>query len=476
MTPGTAQPRWFLAQRLAWRLAAVMLVSVLLAAAAVAWRTVATIRSLDDAALQSQARLVASQLSAGTDGRPVLKLPGHLAAAFSASDGQNLFVVYDRQDVATASSDPGAADNLQPYVPPRPREGLFRVPPSEAFPDGLIAVVQAAGPWRVVVAQAREQNEALVESLLREFLFSALWLLLPIGAATVLIGVLTIRHGLRPLRDASDAAARVGADRPGVRLPSVGLPGELFALVRAMNEALARLEQGLDAQRRFVATAAHALRTPLAVLTARLDALPDSAETAALQEDTNRMARLVGQLLTVARLEELPLDLSATVDLHSVAVEAISDLAPLAIQRRVELMLTEPEPPPRVKGNHAAIVLALSNLLDNALGHAPAGSIVEVELVPPATIRVLDHGPGVPEAERTAIFGRFHRGPGAHPGGSGLGLTIVSEIAVAHGGTVTVGPRSTAGGAAFALQLGPTGQPIEAVHGNRHPQRTPANS
>lgn len=151
----------------------------------------------------------------------------------------------------------------------------------------------------------------------------------------------------------------------------------------------------------------------------------------------------------MARLEELSLDLFACVTLHRVAVEAISDLAPLVVGRRVALMLTEP---PGTTGNHAAIVLALTNRLDDVLAYAPPGSTVEVAA--PATIRVLDHGPGVPEAGRSAIFERFHRGQGAHPGGSGLGLAIVAEIAAARSG-----PRRAraAAAAAFVPQLGAGG-------------------
>ena len=123
-----------------------------------------------------------------------------------------------------------------------------------------------------------------------------------------------------------------------------------------------------------------------------------------------------------------------------------------AILSRV--VATEPAEPPAVTGNHAAISMALTNLLDNALTYAPPASTVEVELEGPATIRVRDRGPGVAEAERSTIFARFHRSPGAHPGGSGLGLAIVAEIAMAHGGRVWVEPRDQ-GGAEFILQLGP---------------------
>jgi len=442
-----------LARRLAWRLAVVMLAGVGLAAAAVAWRTIATIRSIDDAALQSQAQLVASQLAAGPDGRPTLQLPGTLAARFRESDDGSFFLVYGRSDHALIAWDANAAAAVGPFVPPPPATGLFRVPPSVDYPEGMLGAVIDAGPWRVVVAQTHEQSQALLDSVLHEFLFSTLWLLLPIGAMTVLIGVVTIVQGLRPLREASEAAACVGPDRPGVRLPEAGMPAEVQPLVAAVNEALARLEQAIDAQRRFFAEAAHALRTPLAVLTARIDELPTAPETAALRGDVNRVTRLVGQMLAMARLEDLPLDLTGTVDLHRVAVEVISDLAPLAIRRQVELMLTERERPPPIRGNAAAVALALTNLLDNALAYAPAGTAVEVELAAPATIRVSDRGPGVPAAERQAIFARYHRARGARPAGAGLGLAIVAEIASAHGGSVWVEERA-GGGAEFTLDLG----------------------
>lgn len=444
---------WWLAQRLAWHLAAVMIVAVTLAAFAVVWRTLATIRSLDDAALQSQGELVAASITIAPDGAP--RLPSSIYRAFKASDDGSMFFVYDATGALVLASEPQAIDTVTPFLPRPPRTGIFRVLPSVAYPQGLVGAVTVSAPWRVVSAQARDHNDALRESLLRTFLFSAVWLLVPIGTVTVAIGVLTIRSGLRPVREASAAAARVEPGRPGVRLPSAGLPGEVVPMVGAVNAALARLEQALDAQRRFVAEAAHALRTPLAVLTARIDELPDGAAAGPLRGDVDRMTRLVEQMLAMARLEELPLNLSGSVDLHRAAVEAISDLAPLAISRRVELALTEHTTLARVPGNAASIVLALTNLLDNALAYAPKGSTVEVELAPPATLRVLDRGPGVAEAQREKIFARFRRGSGARAGGAGLGLAIVAEIAAAHGGSARYEPRP-GGGSVFVLELGTT--------------------
>lgn len=450
-------PGWWLWRRLAWRQAAALLVAIVLAAGTVAWRTVATIRSLDDVALQSQAQLVADQLEAGPDGAPVLHMPPALAMAFATSDGGSLYLVLDRPGHVALASDDATPSLLTPYLPAASRaaDGLFRVPPSDRYPAGLLGAMVPAqnGRWQVVVAQAQEQQEALLASLLHEFLVSALWVLLPVGVLIVLVGVLTTRHGLRPLREASAAAARIGPQQPGGRLPEAGLPGELVPLVGAMNGALARLERALDAQRRFVAEAAHALRTPLAVVTARVDSLPEAPAKAVLGADVDRLSRLVAQMLTMARLEELPLDVSAPVELGEVAVEAISARALLAIRARVELVLQRPEEPVGIRGNHDALVLALGNLIDNALAHAPADSAVEVEIGrDPPQLAVWDRGPGVPEAERALIFERFGRGHAAVRGGAGLGLAIVGRIASAHGGSAGFVPRD-GGGAGFVLTL-----------------------
>lgn len=254
------------------------------------------------------------------------------------------------------------------------------------------------------------------------------------------------------MRGASAAAAAIGPARPGARLPETDLPAEIAPLVSAVNQALARLESALAAQRRFVGNAAHSLRTPLAVLMARIDALQDSMEAQRLRQDADRMARLVGQMLQMARIDGVPLDISERVDLHVAAMEAISALAPLAVARKLDLELTG-APGGSIRGNRAALVIALQNLIENALGHAPPGSTVQVELTPSNTLRVLDRGPGVPEPERAVIFERFRRGQRrAGATSAGLGLAIVAEIAAAHGGSAHVSTRD-GGGAMFELDL-----------------------
>ena len=448
------QPR-SLARRLAWRLALVVMAATALAATAVGWRSIVAVRHLDDTALQVQARAVAAHIARGQGGRPELNLPPALDDAFLSSRGDNIFLVTAAKGTELFASDPEAQSLLSSFTQAPP--GLFRLPPSRRHPEGMLGYALATGPYTVLVAQSSEQTEVFVRSVLAELLSTGLALLAVIGAIAVLIGVWTVRQGLHPVRRASAAAAAIGPNMPGARLPEMDLPAEIVPLVAAVNQALARLELALAAQRRFVGNAAHTLRTPLSVLMARIDAMHDSAEVRSLRQDADRVARLVGQMLQMARIDSVPLDIGERVDLHAVAMEAISGLAPLAVARQIGLELTgEPNKP--ISGNRAALVTALQNLIENALGYAPPSTSVEVELAPSNRLRVLDRGPGVPEAEQATIFERFRRGHRATGAtGAGLGLAIVAEIAAAHGGSVCVATRE-GGGAMFELDL-PTAMP-----------------
>jgi len=437
---------WSLQARLAWGLAAVMAVAIGLAGAGVAWRALATVNSLEDQALQAQARDIQRNLTVAPDGTATLSLPADLDAAYRYSAGSDLYLVLDRRGQVAATSSSGASTILEPFLRDQAPPGFFHSTPGGYY--GF--TISVDGVW-IAVAQDGHHRDVLRDSLMTEFSVTALWLLVPIGCAAVLVGVLTIRSGLRPLSSASVAATEIGPEQPTRRLPLAGMPREIQPLVAAVNSALDRLARGLDVQRRFTADAAHELRTPLSVLTARFDELPGN-EFDAMRRDVDRMNRLVDQLLKMARLESLPLDVSQVVDLNEVVIEAISMLAPLAIRQGKELVRAETAQPVRVHGNRAALVTALVNLIENALAHAPAGSAIEIVLTAGGKVNVLDRGPGVPESEREAIFRRFHRGRTRSSSGAGLGLAIVTEIAAAHGGSVSASSRPS-GGAVFSFDI-----------------------
>lgn len=457
MSEAKPRPRktWSLTARLAWRLAIVTILAVLLAAGAIAWRSFATLRDLDDAALAQQVSFLIAHLPPpplpGVPAPP-LHLPRRVTDRFTASDGDTIFLIFGPHGRLLATSDPDRADAVRALLPSDVPPGFLRLPAMPGHPSGMMGYARTDQGRLVLVVQGRDQTEAVIDGLTTHFMAAAVWLLLPIGFLMLAVSIVTLRRGLRPLTRASAAAAAIRPGAPGQRLPDEGLPREVVPLVDAVNEAFSRMERTIDAQRSFMAQAAHGLRTPLAVLTARLDSLPDTPEMRGLRLDTDRMARLVSQLLRMARLESLPLDLTATVDLHGVAAEAVASLAPLAIREAVELELTGTAPP-RFTGNRAALVLALTNLIENAIGYAPRGSTVEIRLLDPAEIQVLDRGPGIPEDQRARLLRPFERGPHAREGGAGLGLAIAQQIAQAHGGSLALLPRE-GGGTTARMVLG----------------------
>jgi signal transduction histidine kinase len=309
----------------------------------------------------------------------------------------------------------------------------------------------AAGPLSVLVAQV-SGGDQLVHSILREFVFDVAWYVPLFVAVALLLAAYTVRRSLQPLRTASAKASAIGPGSISIRLPEADVPNEALPLVIAVNRGLDRLEQGFTIQRRFTANAAHELRTPLTIITARLDSLEGNGEVSALREEVARMNRLVEQLLCVARLDSVALDVSSPVDLRQVAEEVVGSMAHLALATGRTIALTGTEQPVVITGNAAAIADALRNLVENALTHTVTGTEVIVEVGGEGALSVLDSGPGIPVDERPRIFDRFWRGKGVRTDGAGLGLAIVTEIVRVHGASIAVSDRVPCG-ARFDLRF-----------------------
>lgn len=346
-------------------------------------------------------------------------------------------------------------------TPPAEAEGLFRLDRGIVTLHGSRseprrrAVVRAAGmaaaPATVVIVRRLDAHD--IAAWIEHEIFDEMMPLLgPLLLGSLLTMPLTVRGGLAGLRalSASVAAVKPGDDAPDLKAAAV--PREVEPLVSAVTRALSRLQVALAQQRRFTANAAHELRTPLAVLLARLGKLPESELRQALLRDADRMTRIVGQLLSLAQLEAGSLVLDRPVDLGEICVAVVADMAPLAIAGGKDVAFTPPPVPVRRLGDPIALVEAVTNLVENALRHSPVGGTVTVGLDAAGTISVRDSGPGVPAALRQQVFEPFWSGD--RGGGAGLGLAIVADIAAAHGGRVEVGDAPD-GGADFRLVLSP---------------------
>jgi signal transduction histidine kinase len=295
-------------------------------------------------------------------------------------------------------------------------------------------------------------NTTALEALLYEWLGEYLPVTVPMLLALMAALVVTLRGALRPLDRLMRYARSITPAQTGLRLPTDDLPRELLTAVEAVNGALDRLDRGYQAQRDFLADAAHELRTPLAILAAHLDTMDDTSRKTMLRADVDRMARLVNQLLMVAQLEALTIHPDDKADLSAIATELAALLAPLAIKSERGVAVLNADHPVLVRGNRDALYQALRNLAENALRYTPPGTEIEIEIDRSGAVAVSDHGPGIPEAQREHLFRRFWRADRRQSGGAGLGLAIAHRIATAHAGQLTVGDNP-GGGARFTLRV-----------------------
>jgi two-component system OmpR family sensor kinase len=292
-------------------------------------------------------------------------------------------------------------------------------------------VIQVAQPMNV-----REQRAAqLALRTVTPYAF-----LLP---ALALLIVWIVGRTVRPVRRFAEVLRSRKPDALDP-LQGDGLPDEIRPVVPALNDLLARLKESVERERSFIADAAHELRTPLTALDLQVQALRTSVAggehgeaVQRLESGVERAARLVEQLLALAREERGRVRDREPVSLSDVAREVIEEMLPLADKRGIDLGMERADAL-HVNGDREALRVLVRNLVDNSIRYSPAGSRVDVSVerrggTPPrAVLVVTDSGPGIPLAERERVFDRFYRVPGATSAGSGIGLALVRSIAVHH--------------------------------------------
>jgi signal transduction histidine kinase len=391
--------------------------------------------------------------------------PGTAPSARSADDGDARDDDADDTDTDTdPDTDPGTAasgDQDDDSASLEPGE----ISKQTAFTDGTATLDGETGDYRFAAVQVEVEGRGLLTvyagaplSAEQSAVGTALTVMLT--GFPLLLGVvagvtwLVTRRALRPVEGIrGEMAAITASEDLARRVPVPDTHDEVARLALTTNETLAALEASVERQRRFVADASHELRSPIASLRTQLEvgaAHPELLDLDGAVEDTVRLQGLAADLLLLARLDagERPAD--TRFDLGALAREQAEGRAGVTVEARAVA----------VAGSRAQVGRVLTNLLDNAQRHARSAVTVTVRLEREgaqawAVVAVGDDGDGVAEADRERIFERFVRLDEARSrddGGAGLGLAIARDVAVRHGGTLTVG-RGPAGGALFELRL-----------------------
>lgn len=398
-----------------------------------------------DAALMESARELANRTTI-VNGHAAMDLPPAALAVFKEDNIDKFYYAAISPDGTLISGDRDLFDALKVRYQAHSRlsEGVVGKSPVRIV--SLSSFVPGHPEQRVFiyVAETVLKRHALIDQILIAVVLPQL-LLITLASLAVWVGV---SRGLAPLevvRAAIDSRSQWDL-RPVVE---VDAPLEIQPLVVAIDDLLSRLNEDIEAQRRFVANAAHQLRTPLAGLKTQTELAMrqnDMTELQRILKQVNRSAtnvtRLVNQLLSLAKLE--PAGASSlkqsTIDLNLVVKEATRDLVPYALEQDIDLGFEDATKPALIRADSWSIRELITNLVDNAIryGHAGGHVTVTVQCGEVVVLSVEDDGTGIPYTERERVFERFYRLLGNSVAGSGLGLAIVKEIAQSHNATVSI--------------------------------------
>ncbi|WP_342049776.1 MULTISPECIES: sensor histidine kinase [unclassified Cupriavidus] len=328
-----------------------------------------------------------------------------------------------------------------------------RVPPGFSEARGAngrmwdVFAMQAGTAWVQMAEQraVRNDNAARV----------AMWAAIPVVLLLpLLVWVVraSVRMSLRPLGEIGERVAKVDLNHLQP-VETQAAPEELRPFLDSINRMMQRLSSLIDAERTFIADAAHELRSPITALQLQVDNLrhapPEAMEDRIeeLQRGIRRTSTLVTQLLGLARAEIGARASPAEVPLTQVVTDVVTDLLPLALDRGVDLGAEQMDDAV-VRAQETDLRMLVKNLIDNAIRYGGAGCRVDVSvrrLDGHAEIEVADDGPGIPESERARVFDRFYRGGATDEEGSGLGLAIVQTVVDNLGGSVTLSGRADGG-------------------------------
>jgi two-component system OmpR family sensor kinase len=292
------------------------------------------------------------------------------------------------------------------------------------------------------------QDRAARRELARKLAFKAVFPIFVMVPLLLLFVWLVVNGSLTPVNRVRKQVASRHADELEA-LGEDGLPDEIYPLVHELNLLFQRVRKAFEAQKNFIADAAHELRSPLSALKLQAEGLRRASDEATrtlafnrLSAGVDRATQLVEQLLVLARHQAAPsdVDLAESIDLTELVQASLADTWGHATARKLDMGLTAADTC-SVFGHREALKILVRNLLDNAIKYTPEGGTVNVAVVAIGGTTVLtveDSGPGIPTVERARVFDRFYRAAAAQGSGSGLGLAIVKAITDMHAATIAV--------------------------------------
>jgi two-component system sensor histidine kinase TctE len=392
-----------------------------------------------DLVLLQRANEVASVLKLGTGHEQLDVIPILPDGLELGMPDRVLYTVTDSEGKKLA----GNGNTLRPLSYRRDRQGpLFSNGEREGQKTRMVSLTFDSNGTilQLHVSETTQQRQALIRGILANIVIPQLLLTL-IALAVVWYG---LKQGLRPLeRLRSDVENRRRDDLS--QLDGSKAPAEVRPLIDAVNNLLERLKQVMAAQQRFVADAAHQLRTPFAGLKTQselalrtTDAEQKQHALQHIHTSTQHGIRLVNQLLALARNEPggQSNDSFSALDLNQLAQECTVNWVQMALEKNIDLGFESASSPAMVRGDATSLTEMLNNLIDNAIRYTPVGGhiTVGVNTTQQGTeLSVEDNGPGIEPQHRERVFERFYRILGSGQSGSGLGLSIVAEVAKRHG-------------------------------------------
>jgi len=462
---GRGQPSLF-GEILDWMLAPLLVVWPV--SVAVIWALAYSIASGPyDRALQANVMALSNQIGYAND-RVLVNLPAAASAILRYDETDEIFyqVRGPRSEVLVGDKDM-----------PMPDRDDFTAPRTVYFTEAVVRGKEirsaytfleftgAPGPVVVQVGETLDKRTKLANEIINGVLLSQI-LLVPVFLFLVWYG---LTQGIAPL----NALQRKIRGRKPQDLSPIDpneAPEEVRPFILAINDLMARLSQSLRSQQRFVADAAHQMRTPLAGLKTQAEYALRETDRGEIEHSmrqiaasADRASHMVNQLLALARAESDAPVAMVLLDLNELVANATREWVPQALAKSIDLGFEPCEEPAVVEGNATLLREMAANLVDNALRYTPAGGRVtaRVRCNRFVTLEVEDNGIGIEEHERDLVFERFYRVLGTRTEGSGLGLAIVREVAEAHRGRASVAPNPAGGGTIFRVVLPRAGGAVD---------------